>query len=263
MNKPTLIIFAVIFSMGLSGNASAMTKPNAMTMPNAERSVALEQCSAHKLKAVYRIKKTFNGQTIDTSLTLLRDGNTVAHVYPDTQITESWFLNPRNNKVKPTRYFDEHQRAIEYQPEESFTQFDERNWSRRYQLIAQQTLDSLDVEKSEGELCEARIHKKSDNGNLHLVWKNAVQLVESLSVILPNGLKEEWSLESVSFDMDYIESEFAKRETYFATDYADVGDDHTDQFLTTMVNLGFVEGGASGFYNVQGEALEGQHGHSH
>jgi len=30
-----------------------------------------------------------------------------------------------------------------------------------------------------------------------------------------------------------------------------------------MVNLGFVEGGASGFYNVQGEALEGQHGHSH
>ena len=67
----------------------------------------------------------------------------------------------------------------------------------------------------------------------------------------------------MSLDEVEIAAEFVKREQYISTDYADIGDDHTEPFLTQMVNLGFIEGGASDFYNAQGEALQGEHGHQH
>ena len=42
---------------------------------------------------------------------------------------------------------------------------------------------------------------------------------------------------------------------------ADIGDDHTDPFLTNMVNQGFIEAGASGFYDQNGNAIGEGHRH--
>ncbi|MFT6897794.1 MAG: hypothetical protein ACJA13_002205 [Paraglaciecola sp.] len=46
-----------------------------------------------------------------------------------------------------------------------------------------------------------------------------------------------------------------------APDVSDIGDDHSDPFLIKMVTLGFIEHGASGFYDDKGNALEGAHHH--
>ena len=70
-----------------------------------------------------------------------------------------------------------------------------------------------------------------------------------------------WQQQSLSHEQADINAFFASRYGYQTTDYADIGDDHTDPFLTNMVHQGFIEAGASGFYNASGEALEGSHLH--
>ena len=69
-----------------------------------------------------------------------------------------------------------------------------------------------------------------------------------------------WTLTNADYEAD-VSNFFAKRVDYQATDYADIGDDHTDPFLTKMVTQGFIEAGASGFYDQHGRALKGEHNH--
>ena len=217
-----------------------------------------QQCAYNKVKATYSITK-FAGEQKQTQITLLRSGNHVAHIYHDTGITEMWYLNAKQ-QMKTTRFFDEHHRAIEYQTGEGIQGKTETDWSRRYQMIADQTLKNLEQTLTVGEGCQTVNTLESQQ--IKLEWFVQKQLIKSLEVQYPQ-FKETWELTSVSLDEAEIAAEFVKREQYISTDYADIGDDHTDPFLTQMVNLGFIEGGASGFYNAQGEALQGEHGHHH
>ena len=58
-----------------------------------------------------------------------------------------------------------------------------------------------------------------------------------------------------------VQVEFAKWDNYQTTDYADIGDNESDPFLAKMINLGFVEHGASGFYHADGSPIEQLHAH--
>lgn len=243
--KSTLLVFSLI------GFAYTV-----VASPNND----LHQCDHSQVKATYTITKVAGSQQQQTQITLLRAGDHVAHIYHDTGITEMWYLNAKQ-QIKTTRFFDEHQRAIEYQPGEGIQGKTETGWSRRYQMIADRTLSNLEQTNSVGEGCQTV--QIFENQQIKLEWFAQKQLIQSLEVQYPL-FKETWELMSLSLDKVDIAAEFAKRERYLSTDYADIGDDHTDPFLTQMVNLGFIEGGASGFYNAQGEALQGEHGyHGH
>ncbi len=91
------------------------------------------------------------------------------------------------------------------------------------------------------------------------LWSRDRQLIASFEVE-SGKTHRTWTLTSTDYNAD-VNSFFAKRADYQATDYADIGDDHTDPFLTKMVTQGFIEAGASGFYNDKGHALEGEHSH--
>ena len=69
------------------------------------------------------------------------------------------------------------------------------------------------------------------------------------------------SLNDVNSDTPAIKAQFAKWDNFQTTDYADIGDNESDPFLAKMINLGFIEHGATGFYNQQGEAIQGGHHH--
>ncbi|MBE1288047.1 MAG: hypothetical protein GJ671_10075 [Alteromonadaceae bacterium] len=217
------------------------------------------QCDHSQVKATYTIEKVANAQTHQTSITLLRSGNHVAHIYHDTGITEMWYLNSKQ-QIKTTRFFDQHQRAIEYQPGEGIQGEIETDWSRRYQIIADNTLNKLQQTSASNQGCQSVVFYASDQ--IKLEWLPQKQLIQNLEVKHPR-FTETWELTSLSLDKTEIAAEFAVREQYLSTDYADIGDDHTDPFLTQMVNLGFIEGGASGFYNDQGDAIQGEHSHKH
>ena len=60
-----------------------------------------------------------------------------------------------------------------------------------------------------------------------------------------------------------MKAQFAEWYNYQTTDYAYIGDNENDPFLAKMINQGFVEHGASGFYDAQGNQLQGSHKHHH
>jgi len=219
------------------------------------------ECLATSLKAQYKIVKANNS---NVELNLIRNNREVAHQYPQTQITEAWQLNA-NNQIKPIRFFDQHERAIEYQPGEKIHGRTETDWNYRFQLMNSNMLSQFVNITSQGTGCEQIEYKTFSNEHveLSLVWMPLQQLVKEFRVTdkSSNQQVEHWQLQHVSYEKSQIEQFFSQRYHYNATDFADIGDDHTDPFLTQMLNLGFIEHASSGFYNQNGHAISGSHSH--
>lgn len=218
---------------------------------------------SHPLTAEYQI------QTIDkhtgkvlkqTSLTLWRDSHRVAHHYPQTQITEGW-ERVSDKLIKPTRYFDQHQRAIEYQPGEAVHGKKETDYSSRNQLISNSILASLTLEATLQQQYGVQQHFTGHNGTkaITLDWLPQQKLIRKLE-IAGKHTSMLWQLKQLTRDQKTVTAFFKQRDNYQGTDFADIGDDHTDPFLTQMVHLGFIEHGASGFYQAHSEH-SGQHNH--
>lgn len=213
------------------------------------------------MKADFVITESRADKSHERSLTLWRKPNVVAHQYEQQQITQMW--EHVNHRVKATRFFDAHQRAIEYQPGESIHGHTDNNWPYRNQLIKPEFLASLEKTSTEGTGCtqEQHYHGSNEDESITLVWLPALHLLKSMTVNKKQG-ELHWELKELVHDKASITTFFTQRGNFQSTDFADIGDDHTDPFLTNMVHQGFIEPAASGFYDVNGAALEG-HGHSH
>ncbi|AEP29585.1 hypothetical protein [Brumicola nitratireducens] len=263
--------FGALASSPLSIDTSKFVKPSEIAAIN-------EQCLSSaspksKLIAVYEIvSNTHSRDKSDLALqiTLLRNGNEVAHQYPQTGITESWQLN-QASQIKSTRFFDLHERAIEYQPGEKVHGKSESDWSYRNQLISDSLLKKFTTTNSINEGC-GRIETKTfsnDGLTMEITWFPELSLINSFAITEKetDSIVESWSLQSVDLSGEQITPFFKSRYDYYATDYADIGDDHTDPFLTKMMNLGFIEHGASGFYDTNGNPMADDHNnknhHSH
>ena len=101
---------------------------------------------------------------------------------------------------------------------------------------------------------------KKDGKTISLKWLPHYRLIKSFSKETEVG-KSSWILEDKIIDPKQIKKAFTAWENYQTTDYTDIGDNESDPFLMKMINLGFVEHGASGFYDAQGNTLEGEHHH--
>jgi hypothetical protein len=221
------------------------------------------QCSesATKLTATYQLTAQNGPTSHQNALVLWRNGATVAHQYPQTNITESWYLL-QNKQIKPTRFFDTQQRAIEYQPGEKVHGKSESDWWYRYQLLSNDLIAQLEKTTVSGKGCQRVQHYSQQVGDtkIELQWLVESQLIRYYR--WQQGNKQEvWQLQNLSHDAALIDNFFSQRADYQNTDFADIGDDHSDPFLIKMVTLGFIEHGASGFYDDKGNALDGAHHH--
>lgn len=265
-----LIVSFIAFSTQAYGNstigAETPLKPTLLSLPL--------QCSdpgssASHLIAEYEIVKSdtsSNKLNQAIQLVLIRNSNEVAHQYPQTGITESWQLN-HAEQIKSVRFFDKHARAIEYQPNERVHGKTETDWSYRNQLISDSLLNKFTTTKVRNEDCNRLETKTYTNRQItmHLTWFSELRIVNTFSIKDKQSgtTLESWSLQSIQLSSDQIVPFFNTRHGYLATDFADIGDDHTDPFLTNMMNLGFIEFGASGFYDTQGNAMTDNKGHAH
>lgn len=263
--------FSALANSPYNIDTSSFIKPSELKLSN-------DQCSdlalpASNLIAVYEIAKSNHssdklGQELQ--ITLVRNGNEVAHQYPQTGITESWQLN-QADQIKSTRFFDLHQRAIEYQPGEKVHGKTESDWSYRNQLISDSLLQKFTTTNVINEGCNRVETKqfKNESLSMEITWFSELRLVSHFIIKKKDSgnILETWSLKSLALSNKQITPFFKSRYAYYATDYADIGDDHTDPFLTNMMNLGFIERGASGFYDTQGNPMSGDptknEGHTH
>lgn len=196
-----------------------------------------------------------------SSLNIWRRNNEVAHQHPDRKITEIWNKLP-NDRIRVVRYFDAHKQGIEYQADEIKGGQGLNEWSKKSQLIPQSFKQSMHLDKIEGYACDRLEYytKNTRQQNISMVW--------SPSLSLPVEYKEIGQGKSVVIhlmkritDKKRINNFFTLRENYQSTDYADIGDNESDPFLSNMINLGFIEHGASGFYNANGEVMAAEHAH--
>ena len=226
----------------------------------ASTSTLAQQCkidSAH-LKADYKITNTHKNEQSTQSLTLWRNNSQVAH--QREVITELW-QHLANKQIRPIRYFNAQQRGIEYQPSEVRGV---QNWSAKNQLVDNQLIEKMTLKKTQGTGCdEVKNYTYQEGENTYtLAFYSQTQLVKSFSV---NNTKNQTitllSLNNVSYNKQQVTSQFAQWDRFQTTDYADIGDNENDPFLAKMINLGFIEHGATGFYNQQGKAIQGGHHH--
>jgi hypothetical protein len=191
-------------------------------------------------------------------LNIWRRGKEIAYEYPDIQMTEIW-NQVGNTNIRPVKYFDAHQRAIEYQVLSGQKKV---QWLSKYQLISEGLKEQMTLVKTEGSGCEElqyySLQKKGKN--YRMTWSTAYQLPlfyedktaeSTFTLSLINKLN----------DSNTINEFFKLRDAYQTTDYADIGDNESDPFLLGMINLGFIEHGASGFYNAKGQQIPAQNEH--
>lgn len=210
----------------------------------------------------------------DTTLEFWREGSKVLYHYPDSNLADQWSVT-RNGYLKPVRYFTADKRAIEYDAFDINGGKGSRDWESRRRWISQGSLDAMQLTGSEGEGCmrtetytftpPGRNGKPDSFSRVSLTWLPELQLVESYQVRSTGSLGQRrvarWVLNDVQKDSAVVESAFAAFDDFAATDYADVGDNESDPFLMKMIKLGFVQHGASGFYNSDGSPLGGGHVH--
>ena len=223
---------------------------------------AQQQCIAQgQLKAEYKISvqhnlQNMNNNTKETTLVLWRKNNTVAHQYPSSQVTEMW-QKVNDRLIKPIRFFNAHNRAIEYQPGETVHGKRETDWSYRNQLISDVLLKSMQHVKSHGNDCEQVIQliQKNNKGELLIEWMPQLKLIKSFQ-FTGQQHQEDWQLVALDTQSAKTETYFNQLYTYQTIDYADIGDAHTDKFLNEMVTLGFVEASASGYIDSETDNKE-------
>ena len=226
----------------------------------ASTSALAQQCDidAAQLKADYKITNQHKSQHSTQSLTLWRNNQQVAH--QSETLTELW-QQLSNNQLRPIRYFNAEQRGIEYQPSEVRGV---QNWSAKSQLVDNHLIAKMTLVSSQGEGCNEVKNYVLNKGDkqFKLAFFPQAKLVKTFSVTnKKSDTQTLLSLNDVNSDTPAIKAQFAKWDNFQTTDYADIGDNESDPFLAKMINLGFVEHGATGFYDTNGKTLKGSHHH--
>ena len=196
----------------------------------------------------YRVEITKTvGEESDTGayhVQIWRHGNQVAYVYEEQAMTEIWDL-VSDGRQKLIRYFDAHQRAIEYQPEDIHGGSGKEAWSARYHLVSSEERDGLHQIGGSGDVCDSTIvFRSSENDHIEIEWR---PVFAAPAMLRRSEADKEivWTLDETIADGSRVDAEFSRRHHYVTTDFVDIGDNESDPFLTQMMHLGFIEDGHS------------------
>lgn len=209
------------------------------------------------LAATYQVSMD---ERIHEHFVLWRKGQTVAHQSVDKGVVDVWY-QAKNQRIKLTRLFPNYQRGLEYEPSEVRINGD---WQSLVQKFSPDMLKDatkindtgVGCQRVEVYVAEAGEHK------IEMHWLPEYKLASK--VILQQGKNNTvWAMEKLTTSKAQINAQFANWSDYQLTDYADVGDNESDPFLSKMINLGFVSHGATGFYDANGNQMPAEHSHHH
>lgn len=213
-----------------------------------------EECS-QAFEADYEVVQAGKTQHIK----LWRNQAAVAYQNGESKVTDFWTSAPKQ-RLKLVRLFDEHQKGIEY---EAKTYGNKITWNNLFHKISPRQLANMTLQSSSGQGCNlTETYSKTEHGKtVEVKWLPQYQIAKSIKVETKQNTLS-WRLTKLEPNVAKVNQQFAHWDKYYLTDYVDIGDNESDPFLAKMINMGFVQGGASGFYDAQGNQLGG-HGHHH
>lgn len=223
---------------------------------------ACESVAPDHLGAVYTVShQQDTGTPTDTTLTLWRADKRVAHQHTTPPITTAW-AQDRKGGLLTWQHFDDAQRTIEYEAQHLSAEQSLSAWQEKWQIVADSFRGQLEKTGRSGVGCNTAEHYRQQQKpqTVALDWLPQLQLPANFEVSDEKG-KISWRLEKIISDRNTVSHVFLERDRWQSTDYADIGDSESDPFLLSMINLGFIEHGAEGFYNSEGEHIHREHGH--
>ncbi|UPW17457.1 hypothetical protein M0C34_14590 [Agarivorans sp. TSD2052] len=217
---------------------------------------ALPQVSAEYSRTA---KQGFERST--SRFTFTRAADHVMTVYPQKNTAEMW--QKRNNgRHHFYRFFTADQRTVYYPASDLSSLNINRSWQSIEQLVPVKwlaALNKVDSRQQDGQTIEYYQGKMGDT-YIELEWLPEYQLPQRL--LTKQGYKSlEMKLESINQGSHEIEQQLDKWMKYPSIDYADVGDSESDPFLAKMIRQGFIEHGASGVYDANGNQIHANHAH--
>ena len=195
----------------------------------------------------------------ELALNVWRNGSAVAYQNSNSSITDHWTSSPKQ-RLKLVRLFDAHKRGIEYEAKQYGNKI---TWENLFHKFEPQRLAQMKLVNTAGQGCDkVETYTQNHQGQeVEVQWLPEYQLAKVIAVKGKNQSMV-WSLTELNIDSKEVSEQFAMWDNYHLTDYVDIGDNESDPFLAKMINMGFVQGGASGFYDSKGNQLSG-HGHHH
>ena len=226
---------------------------------------ASDTCQSTTLMATYNIEQTTHDAASNkqNQLVLLRAQNSVFHI-SNQQVATQWTTLPHNH-MKKTSYFIDDKRAIEYEATKTISN---QAWQYHAQLLHPLFQKQSTLIEATGQGCDKLEHyqQQTNTKTVDIWWFPAKKLVQRISTVLSDKGESadkavNWQLTEVTYDNKMIQQQLDTFSTYQSTDFADIGDNESDPFFRKMINLGFIEHSASGFYDSEGHSLSSAHQH--
>ncbi len=208
----------------------------------ATSSATAAECAINpaRLGAVYVTGVLDTGEKLSETrqLELWRDGPRVLRVDQENNVAELW-ANAAN-KLYLTRYFDGHERGIEYHPGDIDSELDQAHWQQIRQILPDSKLAAMQLISESGSGCdEVQTYEANfEDTKVRVKWLPATNLVKELRRSNTSQTTL-WSLREVISDGPEIAAAFAARNDYQLIDYADIGDNESDPFLHEMAHFDF------------------------
>ena len=170
-----------------------------------------------------------------------RRENRVAYEYPERGISEVWLRN-KKGQLSFQRWFMHEERIIVYEFGDLRSVGKETQWQRVEQPF---NLDELEQLKTAGQLkyhClpAARYRgKRRDGDHVEVVRLQANGAIAAIAIDSINGsVKTRLTELKPAGEVAVF---FASASDYRSTDFADVGDEEADPFISRLIAFGFVE----------------------
>ncbi|MBM7072334.1 hypothetical protein JQC92_09865 [Shewanella sp. 202IG2-18] len=203
--------------------------------------VNAQSCSVDSavIGAKYQVSVTNNeGEMASYPVNIWRHKNKVVYEYPHKQKAEYWYIanKQKSVSVQLTRYYDGFERGIEYQLSHKTVKANIRKWNKLNSVIALSDFE-LSSSKTSAFTCDETMKIVSKQG-VDIEWLNYYQLPKHFK-LTQKGKVKSWQLRSLITDAKVVQSKVNSRNHYQVTDYADIGDNESDEFLSKMIVMGF------------------------
>lgn len=217
--------------------------------------------SQDELGAVYRIEFTPRGaaaplreedEVTVATLQLWRHDGAVAHEFPALGIVDIWY-RLAGERARPTRFFDEHQRAIAHPPGTGGGYA----WQQQYRIVDAAMLRDLTLQKREGSGCDTveTYYQQSGEREIYLQWLPQLQLVRLLRDATATGMTE-WRLQATDTDAGRVAAVFAQRAGYQVSNYSEIVAGSSDPLLLQLVGFSAFRVGTSGLFDASSAGLQ-------